>query len=164
MISGSAEFSPCGRYRYLLRRTWDPSRAGVLFVMLNPSTADGVSDDPTIRRCIGFANTWDYGSLTVANLFALRATDPKALRRVSSDERIGPENDAMLRVARNDASTIVVAWGSHGELYRPRVEEVITLLRGGFDRRVLYSLGSTAAFQPVHPLRLARDTKLVRFA
>lgn len=162
-ISGSAAFSPCGRYRYLLRRTWDQERAGVLFVMLNPSTADGVRDDPTIRRCVGFARSWGYGSLTVANLFAFISTNPGAL--MLYPERVGPENDTALRVARHTANTIVVAWGAQGVHWPQRAAEVVALLRGErLDRRALFCLGTTAADQPCHPLRLSRQTVLRRFA
>lgn len=86
----SAIISECGKYRYSLSRIWDENKANVLFIMLNPSTADGDVDDPTIRRCIGFAKSWGYGGIYVGNLFAYRATDPKELLKVENP--IGFEN------------------------------------------------------------------------
>lgn len=76
-IVQSADFSACGTYRYALRKIWLPAAPQVLFIGLNPSTADEKSDDPTIRRCLGFARSWGYGGLIVANLFAYRTTAPQ---------------------------------------------------------------------------------------
>src|SRR5690606_18576726 len=96
-MNGTARFSPCGQYRYLLTRPipapfWKPDAGEAVFVMLNPSTADASEDDPTIRRCIGFAKEWGCTGLTVANLYALRSTDPKGLWK--HRDPVGPENDA----------------------------------------------------------------------
>jgi hypothetical protein len=82
-LESTATVSPCGLYRYDLRRVWDAARPPCLFVMLNPSTADGSQDDPTIRRCVGFAKAWEMGGVVVVNLFALRATDPGRLQFAS---------------------------------------------------------------------------------
>jgi len=164
-MSGSAEFSLCGRYRYLLRRTWDPERAGVLFVMLNPSTADATNDDATIRRCVGFARDWGYGGISVANMFAFRATDPRELlsARMRGIDTIGPSNDATLLLAGLDASVIVVAWGNHAGALPYRAEAVISLLRKVARAGDLYCLGLTEQGHPRHPLRLARTTRLQVF-
>ena len=87
----SAAFSPCRRYRYCLSRVWNPKLPSVMFVGLNPSTADEQEDDPTVRRCIGFARNWNFGGLILVNLFAYRSTDPADLLRV--DDPVGPGND-----------------------------------------------------------------------
>jgi len=90
-----AVFSPCDRYRYVLWRTWKPHIPSVVFIGLNPSTADAQRNDPTIRRCIGFAQTWGYGGIIIANLFSYRATQPNTLRQVS--DPVGPDTDQWLQ-------------------------------------------------------------------
>ena len=90
-IARGAHFSRCGRYRYALRRTFPAGQGTVLFVGLNPSTADAHVDDPTIRRCMGFAAAWGHRELWVANLFALRSPYPDAL--LGADDPVGPRND-----------------------------------------------------------------------
>ncbi|MGF6870951.1 DUF1643 domain-containing protein [Paraburkholderia sp. MM5477-R1] len=93
----SAIISECGGYRYILTRAADsmcPMKTAAVFVMLNPSTADEEQDDPTIRRCRGFARLWDCNGISVANLYALRSTDPAGLW-VHPDP-VGPDNDAHL--------------------------------------------------------------------
>jgi hypothetical protein len=138
-----AELSPCGRYRYRLSRTWS-DRPPVTFVMLNPSTADATSDDPTIRRCTGYAQNWGYGGLIVVNLYALRATDPDELWRV--EDPIGPVNDDHLREAFGVGGPIVAAWGCHG---RPsRIDTVLSYAP------TLTALALTKSGQPGHPLYL----------
>ena len=110
-MSSSAVISECGRYRYELGRRWGEGLTAV-FVMFNPSTADAEQDDPTIRRCIGFAESWGCGALRVVNLFALRATDPRELR--DAMDPIGNENDGYIRraCARRDVCVVVAAWGA----------------------------------------------------
>jgi hypothetical protein len=119
--------------------------------MLNPSTADESADDPTIRRCIGFARGWGYGGLEVVNLFALRATDPRELRR--SSDPIGLSNDAYLRDAAARAGAMVIAWGAHG-VFRSRGAAALELLS---PRARLLALGWTNGGEPRHPLYLRRD-------
>lgn len=150
MSDRSAVISPDGIYRYELRRIWgDPTRL-VGWIMLNPSTADADLDDPTIRRCVGFAREWGYGGIVVRNLFALRATDPAALK-VHPDP-VGPENDEWLLAAGQDALTIC-AWGAHGSL-RGRGTGVRDLLTAGGAQ--LHHLGLTKDGSPRHPLYLPR--------
>lgn len=150
----AATFSPCRVYRYSLRRTWDSKLATVLFIGLNPSTADEASDDPTVRRCIGFAKRWGFGQLVLANLFAFRSTDPAALARVS--DPIGPENDHWLRRLRASAEAAVVAWGANGSMLN-RDASVLEMLGE------VHCLGQTRSGAPRHPLYLASDTPLRRF-
>jgi hypothetical protein len=155
MLRSSAKFSDCGHYRYSLIRIWDRSRPTILFIGLNPSTADAEKNDPTIRRCLGFAQEWNYGGLVVCNLFAYRSTDPRALRIV--DDPIGPDNDAAIRQACGFAERIVVAWGIHGRL-GGRNDEVLPMLRRP------YCLGVTFGGSPKHPLYLAGKTRLKRYS
>jgi hypothetical protein len=127
--------------------------------MLNPSTADHRVDDPTIRRCMGFARRWGYGSLVVVNLFAFRTPSPALLARAPAP--VGPQNDQYLRAARRRTQDIVVAWGTHGSLHgRDRV--VIELL-GRRRRRPLLCLGTTAHGYPRHPLYLQKSTSPEHF-
>jgi hypothetical protein len=129
----------------VLRRAWDRKLPTVLFVALNPSTADAISDDPTIRRCIGFARSWGFGKLVVANLFALRSTDPSVL--VDADDPIGPKNDWWLRTLSKKAELTIAAWGIHGALH-DRAAHVLPMLRS------VHHLGRTRAGHPRHPLYL----------
>lgn len=154
-IRGSATFDPLKLYRYRLTRTWDETRPSLAWIMLNPSTADASVDDPTIRRVIGFSRSWGFGSATVVNLFGLRATHPGDLRR--SDSPVGPDNDAVIRVAVSSADGVVAAWGNHGAMKNPdtgmpRHEEVIGLLHRVSAR--IRCLGTTREGQPRHPLYL----------
>lgn len=125
--------------------------------MLNPSTADDIRDDATIRRCISFARTWGYGALEVVNLFAYRATHPKELRHVA--DPVGQENDLYLLRVQSRVETIVVAWGNWGR-FQQRNKTVLNLLA---DRSVIYCLGLTRLGHPRHPLYVRADTALIRF-
>ena len=154
ITEGAALFSPDGLYRYELRRIWDPARILVLFVMLNPSTANAQHDDPTIRRCLGFAREWGYGGLLVGNLFGLRATDPRMLQE--SADPVGPDNDFHLDALMAKADLAVMAWGARGDL--KRVEVVKGLLRR--HRMAACSLGTTKAGQPRHPLYVPKDVTI----
>ncbi|MBW4523309.1 MAG: DUF1643 domain-containing protein [Scytolyngbya sp. HA4215-MV1] len=135
-----------GNYRYLLWREWNPQAPKISFVMLNPSTADAATNDPTIRRCIGFAQTWGFGSIEVVNLFAYRATRWLDLRNAT--DPIGTENDRYLINTAHQAHTLLLAWGNSGQ-WQNRHQAVIQLLG---DRSPLYCLGTTHSGQPRHPL------------
>ena len=112
-LSG-ARFSPCGRYRYLLWRIWDENRPPAVFVMPNPSTADEIKNDPTVERCERRARAMGFGGLRVANIFALRSTDPAALYQHA--DPVGPDNDAAIIESVAGAGIVVCAWGGHGNL------------------------------------------------
>lgn len=141
---GGALFGPNNTYRYLLRRDWDVDRPTVAFIMLNPSTADGYTDDPTIRRCLDYAKKWGYGSLVVGNLFALRSTDPMQL--YDHPDPIGPENDEQLQQICEMAEKVIAAWGAKGSLHE-RGREVAAML--DVD---LLALDTTKSGHPNHPL------------
>lgn len=142
-----ATISKCQKYRYWLERVWAEDGTGfVNFVMLNPSTADAEQDDPTIRKCIGFAQRWGYMGMHVVNLFALRSTDPRML--YESSDPVGPENDAFLEAGFVSAERTIVAWGKHGEL-NGRAEAVLKRFAGKYPIQALKLNGDGS---PRHPL------------
>lgn len=155
----AAVISGCGRYRYELRRVWDPDGPLLEFVMLNPSTADASVDDPTIRRCIGFAKAWGYGGIVVHNLYALRATNPEVLLNYSGDA-YGPQNDDFL--GRNVADCTIVAWGAHAATLAPKAVARIRIL-AQLCRPRLFCLGANANGSPKHPLYVPADRTPVRW-
>jgi hypothetical protein len=142
-----AEFSLCRRYRFALWRRRDTGPR-VLFVMLNPSTADETTDDPTIRRCIGFARAWGFGSLAVGNLFALRTPKPGDLRTCVVP--IGAGNDDWLVRLNQESVLTVAAWGNHG-CFLDRSSSVKSVLSD------LHVLRLTKLGEPGHPLYMPRD-------
>lgn len=159
--SGSALISECGTYRYLLQRRWDEARPAMLWVMLNPSTADADEDDATIRRCIGFSRDWGYGSLSVVNLYGLRSTDSRKLLR--HPDPIGPDNDLTIALQAKEASDVVVAWGNDAR-NPARIETVVAILRANLPKGItIHCLGKTNAGKPRHPVRLGADTPLEPF-
>ncbi len=109
-VTRRAYISECEKYRYQLYRRWDESLPMVMFLMLNPSTADANIDDPTIRRCIAFARSWGFGGLYVGNLFAFRSTDPKEI--LKCEEPIGSDNSLHLKKMASKCELIVCAWGN----------------------------------------------------
>lgn len=153
-----ADISECGAYRYMLRRPSEvryPERSTAVFVMLNPSTADAAQDDPTIRRCRGFARTWRCAGLTVLNLYALRSPKPSALWK--APDPVGPENDGYLwRVAR-ECGDVVCAWGSNAK--PDRVAAFLRIMEGTAAR--LWCLGVTKDGSPRHPLYVRAHQPLV---
>lgn len=156
--SRDAILSECGLFRYWLLRRWGQGKP-LLFVMLNPSTADAVDDDATIRRCAGFATDHGYGGFEVVNLFAFRATDPQDLR--AGGWKVGPDNDHHIAEATKRAGGICVAWGANAKgLSRPA--GVLRLLRL-HSNVAIHCLGVTASGHPQHPLMLPADRRLMPF-
>ncbi len=149
----SAVISHCGKYRYSLRRTFMVGEGACAWILLNPSTADAQLDDPTIRRCIGFAQRWGYAGMQVVNLFALRSTDPGQLR-VAPDP-VGPENDRYILEVAESCDKVILGWGNHGSLF-DRDVAVVKLLQGAGITP--YALGLTKSNAPKHPLYLKSDT------
>ena len=146
-------FSPCRKYRYVLWREFGGlfgTSRYVMFVGLNPSTADETEDDPTIRRCINFAKSWGYDAICMTNLFAFRATDPREM--LLADEPIGLHNDQHLITCAHDASLVVAAWGTDGT-HRGRDIEVIAMISN------LHCLKKTKDGHPGHPLYLSGKLK-----
>lgn len=153
----SATFSPCGTYRYLLRRHLEEGVSKdrpILFIGLNPSIT--TDDDPTIRRCIGFAQREGCNLLTVVNLYALRATDPRALK--SHVDPIGPDNNLIIAKAVQEhwGAPIVAAWGNSA-FARERAKHVANVC-GPF-----MCLGLTKNGAPRHPLFTRADAPLMPY-
>lgn len=155
-----AEFSPCGVYRYTLTRQWADGPC-VAFLMFNPSTATVTEDDPTIRKCIGFAKRWGYGRLVILNLYAIRGTDPRTPSRAV--DPIGPMNDHWILETCKEARQVVCAWGcaQHMPTIVERMMRVLTLLQA-YDVRVS-CLGYRKDSHPRHPLMLSYETKMETF-
>lgn len=143
-------FSPCRTYRYTLWRTFGAMEGDgyAMFIGLNPSTADEVNDDPTIRKCIAFAKTWGYGTLCMTNLFAFRATQPTDMK--ASSDPIGPDNDTHLVKLAQDAKVVVAAWGTDG-VHLGRDQRVRAIVPN------LHYLRKTKDGHPGHPLYLPGD-------
>lgn len=150
-LAATAHFSRCRMYRYALTRRLGLGERTILFIGLNPSTADATYDDPTIRRCVGFARRMGYDVLLMANLFGWRATDPRRLKGVR--DPVGSQNDVWLRKLARMADTIVAAWGN-GASSSERPSEVLAW----FGR--VYCFGQTDLGQPRHPLYLPSDSAL----
>lgn len=148
-----AVYSDCEQYRYLLTRVWGQGPKA-LFVMLNPSTATEVQNDPTVERCERRARALGFGAFRVTNIFAFRATDPKVMRAVG--DPVGPDNDAAIFDSVGWADMVVCAWGNHG-LHRDRGQHVQELLRA--SGTPLFHLGLTGQGQPRHPLYIGYDQK-----
>ena len=157
VLERKTQFSPNRQYRYTLWREWDMMNPGyAMFIGLNPSTADEVQDDPTIRRCINFAKRWNLGALCMTNIFGFRATNPKVM--FAADEPIGPENDMWIYECAMNAQIVVAAWGNLGAL-KDRADSVLNLLRH-FN---LKCLGITLLGHPKHPLYVRSDTTPISF-
>lgn len=153
----NAQISECRKYRYSLERTWDENKPKVLFIMLNPSTADADNDDPTIRRCISFAKSWGYGGLMVGNLFGLRATNPKELNGYSVCNEFDPLhpdyiNRKSVAYMASVCDKVILAYGNPPikGWEKPRFEN-------------MFHLGLTKSGNPKHPLYLKSDLKPIKF-
>ena len=162
-------FSECRNYRYHLERKWSAFEPIMIFAMLNPSTADAFSDDPTIRRCIGFAKRWGYGGVGILNLYALRSTDPAQLLKAEDPE--GPDNAEYWQQQITDTSTynwdrfrrrqvcVVCAWGAHPAARR-KAPAYIDLLKRQGQNAALWCMGTTKDGLPRHPLYMPGNSRL----
>ncbi len=150
----SAIMSDCEKYRYELRRTCDCSKPWVLFICLNPSTADHESEDNTSRVCVNYAKRWGYGGLIIVNLFAYRSTDISKLYLVN--DPIGPVNDLHIMRLCDEAAEIICAWGSDGG-YRDRDAKVMSYLK---SPKCLVKLKNG---RPGHPLYKSKTLEPITF-
>lgn len=148
--ASTAIYSDCERYRYALTRIWDDAEGKVAFVMLNPSTATEIQNDPTVERCERRARALGFGAFRVCNIFAWRDTDPRQMRKAA--EPIGSENNQAITEACIWADRIICAWGTHGE-HLGRGPQVETLMRA--TGRPLHHLGLSKAGHPKHPLYIS---------
>lgn len=155
-LSG-AYFSECRTWRYHLWRRWDSDKLPIAFIGLNPSTADELNDDPTVRRCIRFAKRWGYGSMYMLNLFALRSTDPKLL--YEHEDSVGNENHEIILNVCLGMDKIVLCWGNHGAHLGQGDILVEKLRQEGYVNK-LWTFGLTKKQQPKHPLYLKNSTEL----
>ena len=126
----------------------------MLFIGLNPSTADEEDDDPTILKCINYAKTWGYGKILMVNLFAFRSTDPNMLKHV--EKPIGLKNNKYIKQCASEADLIIACWGNPGRLFG-RDEKVISLLADLSLLANLYCLKQNKNGTPHHPLYLSKD-------
>lgn len=145
-VSATADIR--GDYRYSLTRVWDASQPIITFVLLNPSTADAVDLDPTLRRCVNFAKRDGFGSMMILNLYAYRTPSPAVM--LAASDPVGPEND---RVLANATGTVVAGWGTNAS--PTRVARVLGLLPP------LKALKITKNGHPQHPLYVKGDSPLV---
>ena len=150
-ISKHAKISDDYVYRYQLTRIWDETKPKVLFIMLNPSTADALEDDPTIRRVVNFAESWGYGGVYVANLYAFRSTDPKGLKTTS--DPIGPENREHIQALVGSVDRVIYAWGNK-EKEPQWLRELIT---------TPYCIALSTKGIPKHPLYLKGDSQPILY-
>lgn len=146
-LQPGAEFSDDGKYRFRLWRIWATGGRRVTWVMLNPSKANAMQDDPTLRRCIHFSRAWGFDCLDVVNLFAYVSSDPAELDSVS--DPIGYLNGDALEYAGRHSEMIVCAWGNHPMAKKRGVHVARGLTSLG---NKLWSLGLTLDGSPMHPL------------
>lgn len=153
-IKCDAHLSDCNQYRYTLSRTWS-SETSLLFIMLNPSTADALKDDATIRRCMAFAFSNGFGGISVVNLFALRTPSPRVLK-ASTIDPIGPENDHWIEKMMSTHKDVVAAWGNHGNFLNRS-----TTIRDRYQNLMCLSINGSG--EPKHPLYISGKAKLTPY-
>jgi len=151
-------YSDCENYRYALTRTWDPQGKRLLYIMLNPSKADELRNDPTVERCERRARALGYGAFRVTNIFAWRDTDPFAMKRAKAP--VGPDNEATLQDSCTWADAILAAWGTHGAHLGQGPAVAATLLA---QDTPVFHLGLTKDGHPRHPLYISYKTQPMRW-
>ena len=152
-LSG-ATLSKCRKYRYVLWRVWDKSLPHIMFIGLNPSTANETQNDPTILKCIQYCKRWGYGGFYITNLFAYRSSSPDILKK--SKKPIGLKNDYWILKTAKSSEKIVACWGEHGA-FKDRDQELKKQLSN------LYCLKTNKSGQPAHPLYLKSSLDLIKY-
>lgn len=160
-MKSDARISKCGKYRYWLSREWGMGKP-CLFIMLNPSTADAAKDDPTIRRCVGFAKSWGYEKIYVGNLFAIRSTNPRGIfaAPIPNPPDAKEYLRSMVDCVREAGGICIAAWGNHGA-YDGQDNVMVEWFRE--FQMPLYVLGLTKRGQPLHPLYVKANVELQRW-
>lgn len=151
-----ALISECGQFRYYLIRQWDAGLPLLGFVMLNPSKADAILNDPTIKKCMTFAHALGYGGIVVMNLYAYRATNPADLKRAGYP--IGPLTDTVIQLLLPSCAAVVCAWGANARQRPERAAQVHSLL---LRHSAVYALRLLSDGTPEHPLYLPSACKLI---
>jgi hypothetical protein len=168
LLTSGAEFSDDRVYRFRLWRRWELGPM-LMVVGLNPSTADETEDDPTVRRCIGYARSWGFAGLMMLNAFAFRATNPREMK--AAPDLVWSENlgkiESAARITTTEGGAVLAAWGNDGD-HRHRSSDLRWVLSKGTQKSAWHPggvacLGLTKSGQPKHPLYLGADTKPVRF-
>ena len=157
-ISGALFNGESHKFRYALWRIWDRTKQTLLFIGLNPSTANDIKDDPTIRRLVNFAKSWGYGGLYAGNLFSIVSANPDVLFLSSSTEQPDRPNDMAIKQMCDLTSTRLVGWGEWGKNAGKRPDTVLALLG-----EPVFCLKVNQSGEPCHPLYLPKDTKLIRY-
>lgn len=157
-LENDAVISDCGKYRYLLRRTWNHKKPRALLVMLNPSTADARQDDATIRSCVRLLSGLGYGSMEVVNVFGYRATKPDEL--LKADDPAGPMNEEHVKRAIGRCDVVIFAWGAW-----PHADAASIYIRNAVraERPAAFCFGRTQSGAPKHPLYVKSGTSLETF-
>tara|TARA_Y100000739_G_C20611082_1_gene468641 strand:- start:3384 stop:3893 length:510 start_codon:yes stop_codon:yes gene_type:complete len=153
-----ATYSDCGCYRYSLSRVWEPKKKKLTFVLLNPSTATELQNDPTVERCERRARTLGFGGFLVCNIFAWRDTSPEKMKKAY--DPIGNHNDNAILDACVWGDTIICAWGTHGS-HLNRGEKVLKMIKT--ISKNPYHLGLTKAGYPKHPLYISYNQNPIKW-
>lgn len=156
-VRKDARISDCGKYRYWLTRAWGDEANLLVWLMLNPSVANAADDDPTIRKCMGFARVYGYEAIAVVNLFSIRETHPKNLVGMPEAALVGPDDDRWLRYWTQHA-TVVCAWGQH-QVLKHQIRRRVTAIKHWLPKGT-WCLGRCADGSPRHPLMLGYETEL----
>lgn len=149
-----AIFSKCNKYRYSLSRIWDTEKESCLFIGLNPSTADAVKDDPTLRKLIAYARSWGFGGFELCNLFAIRSSHPEIISKC--EDPIGQLNTSYLHAAIASNHRHILIWGNWGEQHTS-IENLLELIQDPL------CLGHNLNGSPKHPLYLPKNVVLIPF-
>ena len=157
-ISGAYFSDSDRRFRYALWRIWQPSGDKLLFIGLNPSTANDIKDDPTIRRLIGLAKSWGFGGIFAGNLFSLVTANPYALWHNPSPELPNGPNDTAIKRMRRLSTKVMVGWGNEGRNAGTRPKEVLALIGNP-----VYCIKKTKVGEPIHPLYMPMASQLIKY-